>query len=327
MKAASLIGASAPGKLFLSGEYAVLEGAPAIACAVGRHVRVRVLDAGANEREEAALWREAAEDLIIAQGLGETRPGRGLEIDSRPLHAADGTKYGLGSSAAVAASVAGALLALQGPLPETPAQLRLAGALHRSRQGPGGSGADVAASLYGGVVAVSGGRVERIAWPAGLVCAVLWSGFCANTGRALARFRESLQGGSPRVQDGLRRLAMEAEAVNQAWRLGAGDALEALAQYSRVWRELDRAARLGIYSPPHRKLLDLAHSAGCVYKPSGAGGGDCGLALCSDPQALARMRRMAAGEGYETLEMELAVKGMNVTRRQQSASAAGGWGE
>lgn len=305
-----MIEATAPGKLFICGEYAVLEGAPAIACAVGRQVRARLHQGGAREAREAARWREAATRLLLARGLGEAPAAARLEIDSSALYAADGAKYGLGSSAAVAAAVTGAFLALQGSLPGREEQLRLASALHRSLQGPGGSGVDVAASLHGGVIAVCGGRVERLAWPAGLTCAVIWSGRSAGTPRALDRYREALKEGSQRVRAAVKRLEEEAGAVKQAWRTSSREALDALAQYAAAWQELDRVAGLGVYSAPHRELLDLSRAAGCLYKPSGAGGGDCGLALARAPQPLVRMRRMAAAQGYKTLDMELGAKGM-----------------
>ncbi len=307
-----MINAKAPGKLFISGEYAVLEGAPAIACAVDRYVRVRLHGSKTQERKEAARWREAATGLLFARGGKETLQAAGLEIDSGALYASDGAKYGLGSSAAVAAGVTAAFLAARGSLPDKVEQLRLAIVLHRSLQGPGGSGVDVAASLYGGVIAVAGDQVERLVWPVGLLCSVIWSGRSADTGRAVRRYREALKGGARRVQLAVERLKAEARSAQQAWRRGPDDALEALAQYAEAWQELDRAAGLGVYSAPHRKLLELSRAAGCVYKPSGAGGGDCGLALSRDPQALARMRRMAAAEGYETLDMEMAAKGASV---------------
>ena len=310
---ASLIVASAPGKLFLSGEYAVLEGAPAIACAVERRAHVRLLDSKTQERTQAARWREAAEDLIIAQGFGESRADAGLAIETRALHTAGGTKYGLGSSAAVAVAVSGVLLAARGALPALPEQLRVASAVHRSRQGSGGSGADVVASLYGGVVAVTAGRVKRLKWPDGLACAVLWTGRSADTALALDRYRAVLRGGSRRAREALQRLAGKAEAVEQAWHSGSEAALEALASYGAAWQEFDQVAGLGIYSAAHRELLDLARSADCFYKPSGAGGGDCGIAVSRHPEALKRMRRAAAGKGYRPLDMELAAQGLTVT--------------
>ena len=310
-----MIHARAPGKLFVSGEYAVLSGAPAIACAVSRYVRVRVLDGGAQEAEEAARWREAGEDLILGGSASGAAPRRRLEIDSQALYAIDGAKYGLGSSAAVAAAVTGALLASRGSLPAISEQLRVATALHRARQGVGGSGVDVAASLYGGVVAVTAGRVERLDWPRGLVCAVLSSGRPAHTGSAVERFRAAMKGGSRELRGALNRLEAEAETVKRAWRSGARAALKALERYAAAWQALDRAGELGVYSAPHRELLGLARASDCFYKPSGAGGGDCGLALARDRASIDSMRRSAAAKGYQSLHMHLAAQGMSVTQQ------------
>ena len=314
MSAVRVIHARAPGKLFLSGEYAVLEGAPAIACAIGRDVTVRFSEGDVAEAAEAARWRQAAEQLLRLHGL-DGFPARGrMAIDSRALHSPDGTKYGLGASAAVAAAVTGALLASCGPLPGRQLQLDLAKALHRQLQGPGGSGVDVAASVQGGVISVCGDHVQSLGWPGGLLCAVIWSGQEANTAKAIGRFNQGLKSKSGPAAAALARLASAALAVTTAWTMDAGAVLAALEQYSATWQELDRSANLGVFSPPHRRLFDLARAEHCVYKPSGAGGGDCGLAFSCDPGRLERMRLSALKAGFALLDVDLAAEGLRVNR-------------
>ena len=292
----------------------MLEGAPAIACAIGRDVTVRLSEGDVAEAAEAKRWRQAAEQLLRRHGI-DGFPARGrMAIDSRALHSPDGIKFGLGASAAVAAAVTGALLASCGPLPARQLQLDLAKALHRQLQGPGGSGVDVAASVYGGVISVRGDHVQNLGWPGGLLCAVIWSGQDANTSKAIGRFHKALKSKSGPAAAALARLATAALAVTTAWSRDAGAVLSELEQYSATWQELDRSASLGVFSRPHRRLFDLAHAEHCVYKPSGAGGGDCGLAFSCDPGRLDRMRLSALKAGFALLDVDLAAEGLRVGR-------------
>ena len=303
------IQAQVPGKLFLSGEYAVLDGAPAIACAVGRYVELRFLARAAAEEAEAERWRQSARRVLRRHGYDNAPAGRPLEIDSRGLYTSAGTKLGLGSSAAVAVGITSLLLASIGPLPGEAVLSRIATDLHRARQGPGGSGVDIAASLYGGVIAVAGDRVDRLRWPGGLLCAVIWTGRDAETGKAIARYRRALDGEARTAAEELR---LAAGNVRQDWNRGADTILAVLRDYASVWRALDSAAKIGIYSRAHRRLDRLARAANCVYKPSGAGGGDCGLAFSVDPGSLDALRESARHDGFTPLELELGVPGSRV---------------
>ena len=101
--------AIAPGKLVLTGAYAVLDGAPAIVVAVDRHA---VADASRTARSAAPEIRAALE--------GAPAP----EVDVSALYDARGGKLGLGSSAAaVVAALAARALAEGADLadPSTPA--------------------------------------------------------------------------------------------------------------------------------------------------------------------------------------------------------------
>ncbi len=193
--------ASAPGKLVLLGEYAVLFGAPAAVMAVNRRAVVTVDAAPGDSWVVTApgLVADAAECVIEPSGrvawddselgarlklfenvIGEmvTRgllnpasiPPQKLDMDTTTFF--DGghperPKLGLGSSAALTVALA---YALTGREPEPCSGnlewLRTLVALHRAVQGGLGSGIDVAASLCGGVVGFeldAGGSVAGIA--------------------------------------------------------------------------------------------------------------------------------------------------------------------
>jgi phosphomevalonate kinase len=158
--------ASAPGKLVVLGEYAVLDGAPALVMAVSRRCRATIAPAsGSACRLRTRAAGEATLDFARGIKSGSAlvdvltsrwpTPARAFEadLDSTEFHAA-GVKLGLGSSAAALVAFAGAysayLRADGQPEPDlTPAALIDA---HRAFQGGAGSGLDVAAALTGGVI-------------------------------------------------------------------------------------------------------------------------------------------------------------------------------
>src|SRR6185503_14672970 len=176
--------AAAPGKVVLSGAYAVLEGAPAIVAAVDRYVT-----ADASRPAELVTAEVGA---AIAGGALDKAPW----FDASPLRARlpDGTsrKLGLGSSAAilVASLAASAEEASEGSLRAAifPAAL----AAHRSAQ-PGGSGIDVAASTFGGVLRATlrdgDLAIAPHPLPPDVVIEVFESPIAASTARLLERVR------------------------------------------------------------------------------------------------------------------------------------------
>ena len=67
--------------------------------------------------------------------------------------------------------------------------------------------------------------------------------------------------------------------------LERGDDRELLARIRearRLLADLDREAGLGIFTARLTALCDAAEAEGGAAKPSGAGGGDCGIALLDD---------------------------------------------
>src|SRR5262249_44534626 len=102
---------SAPGKVILIGEYAVLHGHPAVVAAVDRRVTGRFVPGGAPATALVKHVVETVRAYLLEDG--GTPPDGAPELDSRALSSEAG-KLGLGSSAAVAAAGVGAMLEASG---------------------------------------------------------------------------------------------------------------------------------------------------------------------------------------------------------------------
>lgn len=153
--------ASAPGSLMLLGEHAVLHGRLALVAAVSQRLTVSLTPRGdmrveivsALGRYKTDLQRLEPDDRFrfllkaVAKEAASLRHGFTLSVksDFPPT-------IGFGSSAAVTVAAVGALRALQGLPPDPDAVFARALEVVREVQGLG-SGADVAASVHGGIVA------------------------------------------------------------------------------------------------------------------------------------------------------------------------------
>ncbi|MEY8441327.1 phosphomevalonate kinase [Lactobacillaceae bacterium 24-114] len=175
-----MINVKAPGKLYIAGEYAVVEnGYPAILVALDQFVTCSIEESVNNTgkiisrqyQNNALQWHRLGEQMIVdnrdnpfayilsaikvieeyARSFSRELRIFDLHIDSQ-LDSKSGKKYGLGSSAAVTVATVKALCQFYN-LPMTNDQLfKLAAIAHFEVQGNGSLG-DVAASVYGGWIA------------------------------------------------------------------------------------------------------------------------------------------------------------------------------
>jgi phosphomevalonate kinase len=337
------IEASAPGKLVLVGEYAVLEGAPALVLAVDRRVRVLLEESRADEctieapdvgvsgahwqldGDGCVRWSDLdgtdAERLrlittVIEMQCAGTAPAPfDATVDTRAFFLDDSRlKLGLGSSAALTVALTAAICAHQGR--EQPSAQRMI-AIHRTFQDGRGSGVDVAASLRGGAITYrlhsSAPRIAPLTWPASLHWCCIWSGRSADTS-ALLRHMAVWRAGAPASYGLLLRdLRLCAEAATMAIESGnAAALLETVSLYAEGLRKLGEASGVDIFSLEHRALSACAAACGVVYKPCGAGGGDIGIALSNDPLRLREFRRRVAREGFREIELKLDAQGLRV---------------
>jgi phosphomevalonate kinase len=264
--------ASAPGKIVLSGEYAVLFGAPAVCMAVKRRAIATVADSVDGECHVTTPGFTGEDSFGVVDAVyGDSRPARTIDLDSRAF-SKDDRKLGIGSSAALTVALAAARR-------RSVDVFTAARDAHAVLQGGAGSGIDVAAAVHGGLIEyrMSSRTVRRLSWPDGLRMRVLWTGVPASTGLKL----EQLATQSARPS----RSALEVAAARMADAWRSGDADRILSEYKAyigVLRQFSVDHDLGIFDAGHEELTDAAMVSNLIYKPAGAGGGDIGVLFGRD---------------------------------------------
>lgn len=296
----------APGKVVLSGAYAVLEGAPGVVAAVDRY-------AVADTSQGPNFVTPEVRTALVAAGIPEARAPW---VDAEALRA-DGKKIGLGSSAALLVASLGALqiaagerdpAALPGQIYE--AALRA----HRQAQG-GGSGIDVAASTFGGLLRVQrdGDRLlaRAVTLPGGVYLAIWAAGEPASTSAFLAAIR-ALASREPELHARLMRAQFVASvAAADALDQGQGPSwISALDDQGEALFALGRAAGIPIVTEAVRRLQAEARKEGGVVIPSGAGGGDIAL-FAGQGQPSPVLLRCAADFGYQPLSLVIGARGVH----------------
>jgi phosphomevalonate kinase len=325
------VSASAPGKVVLAGEYAVLDGAPAICAALDRRARVKIVPSETDHHVVTApgfsaargeflaidgelQWLAAGGDFPIVADVWHTANAApsanlSLQLDTREfIDAEQGVKIGIGSSAALTTALAAALCEVTATDADA---TRIAFAAHRQFQGGLGSGVDVACSSAGGLIEYRMGEAKSAAldWPEGLAYALFWSGVVVGTGAKIER----LDAQQPKPSRAA--LVYAARRIANAWRGGSATAILAeYRDYTKVLREFSIDHGLGIFAAGHAEMAGLADAAGLVYKPCGAGGGDVGIVLADNEDAIAAFAGQELPQQFQIMNARLDPFGVQVER-------------
>ena len=365
---------SAPGKLFLSGEWAVLEiGNPGIVTAVDKRVFVELdesekisldlpefnianLEAsfdGKNLSWSRQITDKEKSDLIFIKGAIETTlqylgSYKNFKIksyggDTQMIIDGQKKKIGFGSSAAAVVATVAGLLAFNGyDIKNRQVKgtvYKLATIAHFFAQGKVGSAFDVAASTYGGVFVYkrfdpvwlaeklkSGESVKRVVeekWsdfeveelfvPEDFTLLVGWTKESASSS-AMVKQMDSFKTGNPkeykRCYDNIANLVRE---LIPAWKkIEKEKILKLLRKNEDYLRELGQLSGVNIETPELKKLADIANSLGAAGKLSGAGGGDCGIAICFDNQTTEKVKAEWSKAGLCPIDTELDKEGVRI---------------
>ncbi len=315
----------APGKLILMGEYAVLEGAPAVAIAVNRYVVVE--RGGSTASGLVALAREQA-----ARRIGFAPPEQDFIADSSALRYGS-QKLGLGSSGAVAAGAVASVFHQAGnDIEDSEARKRMwdiAHEVHDSFQGTQGSGIDIAASLFGGRLVMRrepfSARPVFSRWtpPRGVRWVYVWTGREASTPHLLAAVRQ-YKAAEPLAYA---KVVSDMKDIVERF-LDDGSVrrtvmLECLHRYASLMERLGQSAGVPIVDARTSWVLSRARASGGAAKPSGAGGGDFVVAAFPADRNLGPFHQEIREGGMQIVDLDVAARGVHVRQKPPSIFGLG----
>jgi len=252
------------------------------------------------------------------------------------LNDASGLKYGLGSSAAVVTSVIYAILKKFLPTdPPLSLIFKLASITHVRTQG-NGSGADVAASTYGGVLAYTSFQAEWlkkaiettgsitelvhkdwIYWsvkpihlPENVQVCIGWTGTPASTSKLVSHVLALRESNPAAFEAFIKRSDMAVMMFLQGAKTGHFPELfRGIKMNRQALVDVGHAADTIIETPLLSALSDMAEQYGGAGKSSGAGAGDCGIAFLPPEINAEEMEQKWKKQGIKPLALTISHDG------------------
>ena len=293
-----MVTCSAPGKMILFGEHAVVFGKSALALAI--NLRITSSVRSANQYSVNGHPMKKRHHMYISAALDEAWGGPPINIDTSS-EIPSGS--GLGSSAAVTVSCVGAMMAHRGGI--EPEKIALKSFLVENKVQGRASPTDTSTSTHGQGIIVSPERLDNFLWRIEqgqrswnihhcavpkLHFVVGYTGIHASTGPLVA---------------GVKKLAdSSSEAVRAIDRIGEvvleGVDAMAASDKKRLGHLMDEnhmlLNSLEVGHPELDKLVEACRPCSYGAKLTGAGGGGSMIALTDDPHAVAKAIQEAGGE-------------------------------
>lgn len=367
----------APGKLMISGEWAVLEvGIPCIVAAVDKYGEVEIGNADeigvfapdmglgevkaefdGNELQwKAELEEKAKEKLLITKKAIELTlkylADKGRKSDNFYIKTSSSdalaempngqkTKVGFGSSAAICTALCAAILKFNsfdlGKRENRDLVYKLSATAHYLAQGKVGSAFDIAAATYGGAIVyrrfdpnwliaeMNSGKgiaevmdsdwpsfyVEELKLPHDFIMGVGFVGYSASTKELILKlnsFKTEQKERYWKIVNSIKQIAMGLiDAIKSHER---GKIVELIRENRKQLKELSDCSQNNLETKELCLLADIADRNGGAGKFSGAGGGDCGIAISFDKAIAAKIEEEWKENGIVPLDVKIAENGV-----------------
>ncbi|MCK8624135.1 phosphomevalonate kinase [Apilactobacillus xinyiensis] len=353
-----MISVKAPGKLYIAGEYAVVEkGNPSIIVALNQFITVSIEksnDYGSivskQYSENSIYWKRIDNKIIFdnrdnpfhyilaainivetyAQSMSKNLKTYHLKVDSE-LDNSDGKKYGLGSSAAVTVATVKALCQFYDIDVSKDELFKLSAITHLEIQGNGSLG-DIAASVYGGWIAYEAFdrewlkqmrpnlsikelinkkwpylRIEPLTPPTNLKLLIGWTGSPASTSQLVDKVSSEKSSKENEYQEFVQKSKACLERMIKGFYNKNLETIQREIIINRkLLHQLGQITNVIIETPSLKKLCDIAIENGSAAKSSGAGGGDCGIAIAnSDNNEITKILNEWENNNIKQLNLEI----------------------
>jgi len=303
---------SAPGKLILFGEHAVVFGKPALAVAIDLRITSSVSPSNQYSVNGRSMTKK--HHAYISASLDEAWKGPPINVDT-VSEIPSGS--GLGSSAAVTVSCVAAMLASKGKL--VPEEVARKSFEVESRVQGRASPTDTSTSVHGQGVVVSPEKMDGFLWRIDkdtlswnvhhcevphLKFVVGYTGIHAATGPLVAKVK-NLVDREAEPKKAIERIGEIVMSGVESLRKGDKRRIGALMSENHALLN-----NLGVGHPELQKLVDACSGKCYGAKLTGAGGGGSMIALTDDPAGLSRAISEAGGKpiiveiGSEGVRME-----------------------
>ncbi|MFH0987613.1 MAG: phosphomevalonate kinase [Patescibacteria group bacterium] len=252
-------------------------------------------------------------------------------------------EIGLGSSAAIVVATVAAVLKFHGIniKKEESRKIiyKLSALAHYLVQEKLGSGFDIAASTFGGIFLYKRfnpqwllGQIEKeknirkivkgkwpgfyfkkLNVPAGLKIIIGWTGEKVSTSKLIKRINNWKIGHRKEFNDLIQEIVVLVKKIVRAWREeNRKGIIRLIAENEEILRRFGKASGAGIETKILKKMASIAQKIGGGGKLSGAGGGDCGIAITFDKKIAGRIKKEWRKNGIYIVDAGVSFSGVKI---------------